>query len=287
MKTTCWMTGLALAMAGPVMADSHLDIAYGDGARQQLDLYLPENVDTPPIVVFVHGGRWFRNDKGQIALYDRITALNEAGIAIASINYTFSDQAIWPAQRDDLRAALTFVRDHADEYGYDNSDMAVWGQSSGAHLALWAAFDQAASGDVALDALISWYAPSDLYQIIPDRAADDVIDRGNLAKEPTPESQLIGAPVPENRALADAASPLKFLETLPEGTALPATLLVHGDQDFVISPLQTERLYDAMTQRAASGPVALRIVEGADHGGDLFNAEVAPVVAFLKDAFND
>ncbi|MFS4581483.1 alpha/beta hydrolase fold domain-containing protein [Phaeobacter sp. C3_T13_0] len=280
------LTALSCLMALPVYAEVKKDIPYGEKARNQLDLYLPDGVDEPPMVVFIHGGRWFRNDKTQIENLDRVNQILDSGMAIASINYTFSSEAIWPAQLEDLHAAFDFLRENGATYGYDADRMAVWGQSSGAHLALWAAFDQAQSPETALDGLVSWYAPSDLYEIIPDRAADDVPDRDGMNKEPSPESLLIGATVPENEELADVASPLNFLATLPAETILPDTLLVHGSNDFVISPLQTERLYDAMQAHGSSGKVEMRIVDGGGHGRPGFEPEVPAAIAFLKQVFD-
>lgn len=272
--------------AGTILAQASVvrDIAYGDRARNQLDLYLPDGVKNPPLVVFIHGGRWFRNDKTQVERHDRATQLNQAGLAVASINYTFSDEAIWPAQLNDLRTALDFLRENGPRYGYDSERIAVWGQSSGAHLAIWAAFDQTGDPNTSLKALVSWYAPTDLFNIAPDRAADEVPDRGNLAKEPTPESLLIGKPVPDNKTLADAASPLFYLNGLPDDVSLPSTLLVHGTADFVISPLQTQRLYNAMKSRSETANITLRLIEGGRHGGEKFDAEVQPAIEFLKAA---
>ncbi len=278
-------TLIAMGATQQTIAEVISDIPYGDGTRQQLDLYLPDNVENPPLIVFIHGGRWFRNDKTQIELYDRVAKVTDAGFAIASINYTFSDEAVWPAQLEDLRTVFAFLRAESGSYGYDSEKIAVWGQSSGAHLALWAAFDLASDPETRLDALVSWYAPSNLYEIVPDRDADDVPNRGNLAEEPTPESLLIGMPVPENIDAAAAASPQLYLDTLPVETILPPTLLVHGTADFVVSPLQTQRLFDTMANRQGIDRLELRLVEGAGHGGDLFDAEVAPVIAFLSSVF--
>ncbi|AEF53279.1 alpha/beta hydrolase [Marinomonas posidonica] len=261
------------------------DVRYGDRERNQLDVYLPDNVSNPPVVVFIHGGRWFRNDKSQIELYDRVNQLMKAGMALVSINYTYSTQATWPTQLNDLRAAFDFIRNNADQYGYDGSKVAVWGQSSGAHLALWSGFDQAQSSATQLKAIVSWYAPSDLYHIATDREQDDVTDRKGMDEEPTPESILVGATVTENKALADAASPLIFLQGMPEDASIPPTLLVHGTSDFVVSPLQSKRLYSVMEGRSGVTSVELRLVEGGRHGGDKFDAEVAPVIDFLKRAF--
>ncbi len=282
------MTKLAVAFivtAGMAVAESFKDVRYGNKARNLLDLYVPAGVESPPLVVFVHGGRWFRNDKTQIERHDRVNALNRAGFAVASVNYTFSSEAHWPAQKDDLVEAFAFLRRRSEQFGFDAKRIAVWGQSSGAHLALWAAYQGALDPATRLQALVSWYAPSDLYALIPDRAADNVEDRGNLEKEPTPESLLIGAPVAENKAKADQASPFQYLRILPEHVPLPSTLLVHGTEDFVVSPLQTDRLYMAMKSHGGARELRLRRVKNAGHGGDAFDSEVAPVIDFLKTAF--
>ncbi|ADZ93322.1 MULTISPECIES: alpha/beta hydrolase [Marinomonas] len=286
-KITIGLTMLG-AFSGAVQAMELIkDVTYGERTRNQLDIYLPDTMkaEKPPVVVFIHGGRWFRNDKTQFELYNRVPQVTDAGYAVVAINYTYSSEDIWPTQLHDLRDAFDFVRANGDKYGYDADRMAVWGQSSGAHLALWAAFDQAQNPETQLDALVSWYAPSDLISIIPDRANDDVPDRGNMAKEPTPESLLVGKPVPENKALADAASPYRFLMKLPLSTPLPPSLLVHGAKDFVISPLQTERLYNEMKKRSGVESVELRRVKEGKHGGDAFNAEVPAVIEFLNNTF--
>jgi acetyl esterase/lipase len=262
------------------------DVAYGNKTRNHLDLYLPADVEKPPLVVFIHGGSWFRNDKTQVRLYDRVDALLEAGIAIASMDYTYSTEETWPSQLDDVRNAFEFLRSQADSYGYDATRIAVWGQSSGAHLALWAAFDQASDPDTRLDALISWYAPSDLYNIAPDRKADDVPDNSRFDREPSPETLLVGKPVPEHKELADSASPAVYLQTLAPGVPLPATLLMHGTQDATISPLQSERLFQRMNARGGAAPLELRYVEGGGHGGKLFHDAVPGVIEFLRKALS-
>ncbi|MEL6267984.1 MAG: alpha/beta hydrolase [Pseudomonadota bacterium] len=278
---------LAVAvLSGSALAQTVRDVPYGEGERNRLDLYLPEGVSAPPLVVFVHGGRWFRNDRTQVALYGRVERLTGAGIAIASIDYTYSTEAPWPAQREDLARAFAFLRENGATYGYDAARIAVWGQSSGAHLALWAAVDPAVAGPEGVDAVVSWYAPSDLFALAADRAADDVPDRPRLDAEPSPEARLIGAPLRENRALADAASPLHALGALAADRALPPALLVHGTADAIVSPRQTERLHAAMQARPGAR-VTLRRVEGAGHGGEGFDAEVPPAVAFLEAAFED
>ncbi|OIQ32886.1 MAG: hypothetical protein BM562_03890 [Alphaproteobacteria bacterium MedPE-SWcel] len=283
MKTAILLSAAASLVASLSHAEVIRNIAYGEGARNQLDLYLPDGVDAPPVVLFIHGGRWFRNDKDQIHVHDRADALMDAGIAVASMNYTYSADAIWPAQRDDVAAALRFLAMQGAQYGYNAQKIAVWGQSSGAHLALWAGILAAEDPDIDLKGVVSWYAPSNLSEIAADRVNDDVPDR-DMGTGPTPEAQLIGAPVAETPALADAASPEAVIAALPEGMPLSPFLLMHGTADVVVSPLQSDRLYETLWTRGAD--VSLTRVEGAGHGGDLFAPMVPKAVDFLQVQFD-
>ena len=258
------------------------DIAYGPRERNRLDLYLPADATAAPVVLFIHGGRWFRNGKDQIQLYDRVTLLNQAGIAVASMDHTYSSEATWPAQKEDVAAALNFLSDAGAGLGVDPSRLAVWGQSSGAHLALWAGILAAEGEAPAIAAVVAWYAPSNLYELAGDRLADEVPGGNERFPEPTPESLLLGVPVPENKAAADAASPERRIADLPEAASYPPLLLMHGDADFVVSPLQSRRLYETLKARNPEAEVTFRLVDGGEHGGEAFGPVVPEVVTFLK-----
>ena len=284
MKHLLAATCSAAILSSGVQAEVIRDIAYGDGTRQQLDLYLPDGADNPPLVLFIHGGRWFRNDKDQITRLDRATALNDAGIAVASMNYTYSDQDIWPAQKNDVATALRYLKTEGASYGYDADRMAVWGQSSGAHLALWAGVIAKEDADITLKAVVSWYAPSDLPKMKQDRIDDAVPGENERFPEPSPESLLIGGAIDENLTTAKAASPYYVIAQMQDVTDLPPMMLMHGDQDVVVSPLQSERLNQLLTEKGAE--TSLTLVEGASHGGDLFGPMVPRVIGFLQDKFS-
>lgn len=270
---------LALAATAPQAQEVLEDLVYGPGERNVLDLFLPEGVETPPLVLYIHGGAWFRGDKDQVEDYDRRVQMNAAGIAVATMNYTWSQQAPWPAQRDDVENAIRFLQTNARTYDLDMSRFAVWGQSSGAHLALWAGVLDARDPSLGVDAVVSWYAPSDLFLLWQDRL-DDAVPGGNEAEpDPTPESRLLGADALTNRALADAASPNVQARDLPETADLPPTLLVHGTMDRRVSPLQSQRVVETLTARGAAGELIL--VEGGGHGGDGFDAVVGPSIAHI------
>ena len=99
--------------------------------RQRLDLFLPpDNGSSRPLVVWVHGGGWEQGSKDRCPA----KALVARGYAVASIGYRLSQHAIFPAQIEDCKAAIRWLRAHAQEYGIDPKRVGVWGASAGGHL---------------------------------------------------------------------------------------------------------------------------------------------------------
>lgn len=112
------------------------DLAYvGDGhERQTLDVFVPETADGPlPLIIWIHGGGWQNGSKDGCPPLR--TGFTERGYAVASINYRLSGHAVFPAQIEDCKAAIRWLRAHAEEYGLDPQRFGVWGSSAGGHLA--------------------------------------------------------------------------------------------------------------------------------------------------------
>ena len=106
----------------PYITDGH--------ERQKLDLYVPVGRDNTPLLIWIHGGAWLQGSKeGGVPL----VYLAE-GYAIASINYRLSQHALLPAQLEDCKAAIRWLRSNAVEYGLDSTRFATWGPSAGGHL---------------------------------------------------------------------------------------------------------------------------------------------------------
>ena len=130
--------GLALAETAPPAAPPQQDGAQAvrvlrdlpyveDGhERQKLDLYLPQK-PAGPLLVWIHGGGWREGSKAN----PPGLAVVENGVAVASIGYRLSQHALFPAQIEDCKAAIRWLRAHAAEYGYDPQKIAVWGESAG------------------------------------------------------------------------------------------------------------------------------------------------------------
>ena len=128
--------GSARAVADvPQGVKAHRDLAYvvNGHERQKLDLFVPEKADGPlPLIIWIHGGGWQNGSKeGCPPLRNGYTG---RGYAVASINYRLSGHAIFPAQIEDCKAAIRWLRAHAKEYSLDPQRFGVWGSSAGGHL---------------------------------------------------------------------------------------------------------------------------------------------------------
>ena len=233
----------------------HEDIVFARRPQRDLtlDIYLPASTTNPPLVIYIHGGAWKRGSPKNIPVLD----LLDDGIAVAGIVYRFSSEARFPAQLDDVKAAIAWLRGNAARLGFDGSRIALLGLSAGGHLAMLAGCT--ADGQTGpIRAIVSFYGPSDF--ILRARTPPANTDQpGNAIYE------LLGGPVLSDPDLARAASP-----AFQVGPDAPPLLIFHGTKDTVVLPDQSERM--AAAYREAGRPVELRIKPGARHKMDDFSA---------------
>ena len=109
----------------------NIEFATIDKHRLALDLYLPEGVRNPPLVIWIHGGGWNSGSRNDC----KIRWMTDHGFSIASISYRLTDQAIFPAQIHDCKAAVRWLRANRETYGYSAEKLAVAGSSAGGMLA--------------------------------------------------------------------------------------------------------------------------------------------------------
>ncbi len=236
----------------PYVADGH--------ERQRLDLYLPEKIDHPlPVVVWVHGGAWMAGSKeGCPAVW-----LVSKGYAVASINYRLSQHAVFPAQIQDCKAAIRWLRANAEKYKLDGKHVGVWGASAGGHLVSLLGTTGGvrefegdggnAEQSSRVQAVVDWFGPSDFVAL------------GAHEKKATePLSTLLGGLVKENAAKARWASPLSYVAK----DAAPF-LIMQGDKDEIVAPSHSSRLAEAL--KAAGVEVQLDMLPGSGHGGPAFD----------------
>lgn len=123
----------------------YLDLAYAsESPAQKLDIYLPnEGVGPFPVIISIHGGAFKFGDKADGQLTPMLEGLKH-GYAVVGVNYRLSGEALYPAQINDIKAAIRFLRANASEYNLDKEKFATWGGSAGGNLAAMAG----TSGDV-------------------------------------------------------------------------------------------------------------------------------------------
>lgn len=249
--------------------------------RQTLDLYIPSETKGPlPLIIWVHGGAWRAGSKEQCQPLHQ--GYLTKGYAIASINYRFSQHAIFPAQLEDCKAAIRWLRAHSKTYNLNPNQFAAYGGSAGGHLvALLGTTGDIKTFDVGenlnisskVQAVCDFYGPSD-FSYDESTAAAEFIKRLNDPGDAVP--QLIGGPVREKRDAARKASPVSYVTT----NALPPFLIIHGDKDPVVPFSQSERLFNVL--RDAKGDVQLHCIKGGEHGKGCFGGETdRRVLAFF------
>ena len=116
-------------------ARGSLDLAYGPGARQAVDLFLPD-AKAPPLVVFIHGGYWHSQDRRRFSFV--AGPLLDAGAAVALIGYDLAPEVDMDGIVAQARAAIGWLWHHGPELGYDRARLAVSGHSAGGHLSAMA-----------------------------------------------------------------------------------------------------------------------------------------------------
>lgn len=266
------------------------DIVYGTGGGRDLllDILRPDGPLDPsrPLVIWVHGGGWHSGE--------RAPAPNEplarAGFVTASISYRLSDEAIFPAQIHDVKAAIRFLRANAPRWGIDPSRVGIWGHSAGGHLAALAAVtpnlpelegDGGNPGvDTSIQAAVPLSPPTDF---LVDWFAESAFATHEGALESV--SKLFGGldlGDPASAGLARMASPVHHAS----GDDAPI-LIVHGTQDDVVPVEQGRALVHGMQDRGTD--ISLLELPHDDHRlqsifGEEYSFE-APAMQEILDFF--
>ena len=255
---------LTLALSGSlptteVQVTRNVEYGNAGGVRLRLDMYIPETpIVTPmPAIIWIHGGSWKYGDKD---LSDRadVRSLAEHGFLLVSIDYRLTR---FPAQVEDSKCAVRWLRANAEKYDVDPDRIGVWGGSAGGHLAMMVGCaDETATleGDGGwaeyssrVQAVVSYYGLSDLVSIYTEWG---VVQTGS-----SPIAAFLGGTYQEIPEIYAAASPINYV-TADD----PPLLMVHGEADEVADIIESEVMYEAYLQ--ARLEATLIRVSGAGHG---------------------
>lgn len=230
------------------------DVPYRQDLRMQLLVPYDRTDRRCPAVLFINGAAWRRQE-----MYNKLPTLSnlaQRGLAVAAVQVRPSDEAVFPAQVEDVRAAAAFLRARAAEFHVDPDRLFLMGDSSGAHIALMTLLT---SPELSLRGAVDISGPTDLLLCAegqtPSGASDDL----------RPTERLLGLrDLRAHPEEARRASCGPYIGKRP----LPPVLILHGDADPIVSVEHSRRLHRQLT--AAGQPSAYYEVAGAGHGGMAF-----------------
>lgn len=251
------------------------------GERQQLDVFLPKDfktADAPyPAIVWIHGGGWMSGSKD--GMDDIAKAATGFDIAFFSINYRLAPKDHFPAQLEDCKSAIRWIRAHAKQMNVDPKKIGAWGASAGGHLvALLALTGDKKEFDVgeyldqssAVQAACDFFGPKDFMILNEYSGYDRFGDVEGLIVG------FLGVTLKNAEEPMKKASPLHYVRK----NAAPL-LILHGTKDEIV-PIEQSIDFDRAMKRVGAD-CRLIVLKGSGHGGAEFLNEKngREIVAFF------
>ncbi len=286
-----FLVGSALAVEVDEPA-SFPDLTYatvGD-EKLKLDLVVPKTPGPHPCVVCFHGGAWRAGDRKDLTKptlfapggkekgveFSLLDMLARKGYAAASVSYRLAPRAKFPAQIEDAKSAVRFLRTNAEKYDLDGDRFAALGFSAGGHLAALlgvtdstAGFDGKLYPDVSsqVQVVIDYFGPTQLSLFAETPGVNDVFMVPLLGRECRTDPKLYAK-----------ASPIEYVTK-----AAPPTLIIHGNADFIVPIIHSERFYEKL--KAAGVKTEFLTMKGRGHGwtGDATEESAKALVKFLDE----
>jgi len=263
---------LADAFRGIAIAEVRIDrgiiFSQPDGVNLKLNVYRPLTVGNYPAIITIYGGAWQVGTPDNNETFNRYMA--NQGYSVIAIDYRHAPQYHFPAQVEDVQAALSYIQSHANELEIDTERIALMGRSAGAQLAALAAYHL---NTIPIRAVVNYYGPVDLKEGYHDLPFPDPLNIRAILR-----AFLAGTPdeVPE---LYQEASPIGYIKS-----DLPPTLLVYAGRDHIIKAKFGRQLYEQL-QAAGNCAVWLEI-PWAEHAFDaVFNGVSNQLALYYTERF--
>lgn len=274
-----------------LMNDQEMDTMYipdveymkVDGISRVLQILVPRKREMEneqyPLIVYVQGSAWHKQN-----IYQHVGQLNylcKQGFVVAIVQYRESDLAPFPAQIEDTKTAIRFLKKHREEYYIDDQNVFLFGDSSGGHVALLVGLT--AKLDIMDSDLYKEYtndvcAIIDFYGVVDITMEDGFPTTENHQQPDSPEGYLIGRKnVLDNLEIARQTNPMNYLDG-----DIPPILIAHGTKDRLVAFKQSVKLYKTLKEK--NKEVIFYRMKGADHGGPMFFCEemLDEVIKFIK-----
>lgn len=239
------------------IAFAQVDAWYGHTRRDlKMDIIYPEDSERKyPCIVWICGGAWLTMDKSGHLAY--LAQLARAGFAVASVEYRTSNEAKYPTQLQDVKAAVRYLKAHAGRYNIDADRFGVMGESAGGYLSAMAALAEDGTFDVGeyldysskVQAACAWYPVTNALGFEYESAEEAA---------GMPESMFFGKNVVRHREESYRNSPVYFVNR-----DAPPFLIIHGTADMTVPFSQGEELHDRLEK--AGCDVSLLAIKGAGH----------------------
>jgi acetyl esterase/lipase len=250
------------------------NIVYGKAGEKELklDMAKPEGKGPFPVVVCVHGGAWRMGNKRD--LQDLLPYLAKRGYVGVSIGYRLAPDAVFPAQIEDCKTAVRYLRANAEKYGIDKERIGAMGFSAGGHLVALMGLADASAGfegtlypneSSKVQCVVDYFGPTDF----ADYAKDESAQRSTFIP-------LMGAKYEERPELHDKASPVNYVNK-----AAPPFLIFHGTKDWLVSHEQSRKLNDKLKKAGASVEYVEIPNESHGWGGEVGKATTKKMMDFF------
>ena len=267
-----------------------LDIAYANASpSQKLDIYLPNEGGGPfAVILSIHGGAFKGGDKADGQITPMLEGLKR-GYAVVSVNYRLSGEAIFPAQIQDVKAAVRWIRANAAKFKLNPDKIASWGGSAGGHLSAMVGtsggvkeLEDLSQGNSdqssRVQAVVDWFGPTDFLKMDEQLKESKVNNPQTHCLPDSPESELIGQNIEDAPDLVRVANPETYI-TKDD----PPFFIQHGLIDHLVPYQQSVNLANKLQPVIGKEKVTLELLPGTDHGGPNYQTEqnLNKVFAFL------
>ncbi|MER3498932.1 MAG: lipase [Chitinophagaceae bacterium] len=202
-------------------AQTYLNVAYGNDPAQKMDVYLPagRTTATTKVMVMIHGGAWSSGDKTDFNAYVDTIKRRQPDYAIFNLNYRLSTGTTntFPAQENDVKAALSFIVNKLSEYNISDK-IVLLGASAGGHLAMLQAYKY--TTPIKVKAVVDFFGPTDMNDLY----------NNPLLVPPATVALIVGATPTSNPTLYQQSSPINFVSSQS-----PPTIVFQGGADPLVS----------------------------------------------------